>query len=147
MIKSCGKSIRTHLGIKHQKTSILQHKVPKYQLNRNPNNPLIHPITIPRHLTFPRTLIRLLLSRLLGSLLNPLLHGIQMRKLPSILTQTPGHNTAQLLRLHDVRVLAQNEVGRVPGPEEIRLAVPVVLAAGFLVCLAILLGAAPGVGD
>lgn len=82
-----------------------------------------------------------------GSRLNTLLHSIQMRKLVSILAQTPSHNTTKLLRLDDVLELASNECRSVPGPENIDLGVPVVLATRLLISCTVGLGPAPGVDD
>ena len=70
-----------------------------------------------------------------------------MAKVPGIFAQTPSHDTAQLLRLNNLRELATDDLGRVPGPEDVDLGVEVVVPAGFLVGLAVLLGAAPRVGD
>lgn len=72
---------------------------------------------------------------------------MQMRKLIGILTQRPRHNTTQILRRHNIRELARDEVGRIPGPEEIGLLVPVVLTTLLRVRLAVLFGAAPRVRD
>lgn len=78
-------------------------------------------------------------------LLHSLLHSMQMLPLQCILSQAPGHDTAQLLGIHDVLELALDERGRVPGPEQVHLLVEVVLASGILVSHAVLLGTTPGV--
>lgn len=70
-----------------------------------------------------------------------------MRELVRVLTQAPRHDTTKLLRRNNIRELARNQRGRVPRPEDVDLLVPVVLAAGLVVRLAVLLGAAPGVCD
>lgn len=82
-----------------------------------------------------------------GSRLNTLLHSIQMRKLVSILAQTPSHNTTKLLRLNNVLELASNECRSVPGPENIDIGVPVVLATRLLISCPVGLSPAPGVDD
>lgn len=84
---------------------------------------------------------------LLGSLLDPILHSIKVGELVRILTQTPSHNTTDFLSLHNVGELLGDQLGGVPGPEEVSLLVPVVLAASFLIGLPVLFGAAPGVSD
>jgi hypothetical protein len=80
-----------------------------------------------------------------GLLPNTLLHRLQMLPVESILTQTPGHDTTQLLRRHDILELAIDQRRGIPGPEEIDRAVPVVLTSSLLVRLAVLERAAPGI--
>lgn len=75
--------------------------------------------------------------------LKTLLHSLQVLKLVGILSQAPSHDTTQLLLRDDFLELAGNELGGIPGPEEVVLAVKVVLTTSLLVGLAILLGFAP----
>lgn len=76
-------------------------------------------------------------------LLHTLLHGLNMRKIQRVLSQTPRHNTTDLLLIHDVLELAVDYLGRVPRPEEALFVVKVVLPAGLLIQLPILVSAAP----
>lgn len=68
-----------------------------------------------------------------------------MLKLQRVLPETPRHHASDLFLIHDVGELALDQLGRLPRPEELRLVVEVVLAAGFLVLPAVLLGPAPRV--
>lgn len=68
-----------------------------------------------------------------------------MLKAQSILSQTPGHDTPDLLLVDDIRELALDELWGLPRPEDVSLVVKVVLTTGFLVRLAVLLSTAPGV--
>ena len=68
-----------------------------------------------------------------------------MLKLQRVLAQTPSHHASDLLLIHDVGELALDQLGRLPRPEDVHLVVEVVLAAGFLVLVAVLLGPAPRV--
>lgn len=76
-------------------------------------------------------------------LLHTLLHGLNMRKIQRVLTQTPRHNTPDLLLIHNVLELALDHLRSVPRPEKVLLAVEIVLPAGLFVQLPVLVGAAP----
>lgn len=75
--------------------------------------------------------------------LKTLLHSLQVLKLVGILSQTPSHDTTELLLRDDFLELAGNKLRGIPGPEEVVLAVKVVLTTSLRVGLAILLGFAP----
>lgn len=79
--------------------------------------------------------------------LDTVLHSLEVLEAIGILTQAPGHDTTELLLSDNVLELAGNEVGGVPGPEEVVLLVEVVLTAELLVGLAVLFGLAPRFGD
>jgi hypothetical protein len=70
-----------------------------------------------------------------------------MLKLVGILAQTPSHDTTKVLSVNNITELAGNEVGSIPSPEKVDLAIPVVLATELVIGLSVLLGAAPRVRD
>lgn len=75
--------------------------------------------------------------------LETLLHSLQVLELVGILAQAPSHDTTKLLLRDNFLELAGNQLGCIPGPEEIIIAVKVVLTTTLLVGLAVLLGFAP----
>lgn len=76
-----------------------------------------------------------------------LLHRLQMLPVQSILSQTPSHDTAQLLSIHDILELAVDDRRGIPSPEEIDCAIPVVLSACLLIRLAVLERTTPGISN
>lgn len=85
---------------------------------------------------------------LLGSSsLDAILHSLEMSKLVSVLTKTPRHNTTEVLLLDNIVELAGNDLRGIPGPEEVSLSVPVVLATKLVIGLAVFLRTAPRVSD
>lgn len=76
-----------------------------------------------------------------------LLHGLQVLKIVSVLTQAPSHDTAKLLLRDNFLELAVNHFRGVPSPEEVVFTVEIVLAAALGIGLAVLLGLAPRVDD
>lgn len=47
----------------------------------------------------------------------------------SILAQAPGHNTAEIQLIHNIRELAGNHIRRIPRPEDIHLVIEIILSA------------------
>lgn len=137
--------------------NISQEKTRHYNTNNTPSpHSTIDLVRLRLSLLVTTLLLALLVITLLrppldtlatGSRINTLLHSIQMRKLVGILAQTPSHNTTKVLRLNNVLELASNQRGSIPGPEDIDIGVPVVLATRLLVSCTVGLGPAPGVGD
>ena len=70
-----------------------------------------------------------------------------MAPIIAILTQRPSHDTADLPGGHDLSELAADEVGSIPGPEDIVGGVVVVFAALTSVELLVGLGCLPASGD
>lgn len=66
-----------------------------------------------------------------------------MTPISSILTETPRHNTTKFLHGNNIFKLPLDKLGRIPRPEQMRLRIPVILAAGFLIRLAFFLSATP----
>lgn len=78
-----------------------------------------------------------------GVRLKTLLHSLQVLKIVGILTQAPSHDTTKVLLRNNFRELAGNHRGGIPGPENVVIAVEVVLTTAHLVGLAVLLSFAP----
>src|ERR1700723_1067824 len=66
-----------------------------------------------------------------------------MTQVVRVLAKTPRHDSAEILRLDNLRELPRNEARRVPSPEQIDAAVEVVLATGLFVGRPVLLRLAP----
>lgn len=68
-----------------------------------------------------------------------------MRPIVRVFTQAPGHDTTEAQRLHNLFEFPRNQLGGIPGPEELGLGIPIILATSLFIGLAFSLGFAPRV--